>query len=202
MTRGRGHAPGGNAQSLAPGNVLGKILRINPLGRNAANGRYGIPADNPLVGKAGPAEVYAWGFRNPFRMSFDTLTGLLVVPDVGQNDIEEINLVQAGRNYGWPIKEGSFLVDTGACLTPPHGFVYQNSPGAPGALTDPFTQYDHCRPARWARAPHRGDRRLRLPRQQPAGPEGPLCVWRFLRRGEARHGPPVRGWAPAGRSRN
>ena len=144
---GPGHVPGGNAQSLSPGNVLGKILRINPLGRNSANGRYGVPADNPFVGKTGAHEIFAYGLRNPFRMSFDLVTGRLWAGDVGQNDIEEIDVVTKGGNYGWPIKEGTFLFDDGALLPPPdtgHGFVYQDSPGLPLGLSDPIAEYDHA----------------------------------------------------------
>lgn len=137
---GVGHAPEGNAQSLAPGNVLGKILRIDPLGRNAANGRYGIPSDNPFVGKPGADEIFAYGFRNPFRMSFDG-GGRLIAGDVGQNMIEEVDVVTAGANYGWHVKEGTFLFD-GAGLNAP-GFVYTDSPGLPAGLTDPIAQYDH-----------------------------------------------------------
>jgi hypothetical protein len=143
---GDGHDPGGNGQSLRAGNVLGKILRINPLGRNSANGNYGVPPANPLVGKRGADEIYAYGFRNPYRMNFDRATGNLWIGDVGQNDIEEIDIAQKGGNYGWPIKEGTFLFDDGAGLPPPdtgHGFVYldgtENRPG----LIDPIAQYDH-----------------------------------------------------------
>ena len=138
---GVGHVPGGNAQSLAPGNVLGKILRIDPLGRNAANGKYGIPADNPFVNRAGADEIFAYGFRNPFRMSFDPL-GRLIVGDVGQNQIEEVDVVSAGGNYGWRIKEGTFLFDTAGPDAP--GFVFSDSPGLPPGLVDPIAQYDHA----------------------------------------------------------
>jgi len=137
---GVGHAPEGNAQSLAPGNVLGKILRIDPLGRNAANGRYGIPPDNPFVGKPGADEIFAYGFRNPFRMSFDG-DGRLIAGEVGQNAIEEVDVVTAGANYGWRVKEGTFLFDTAGPTAP--GFVVADSPGLPAGLTDPIAQYDH-----------------------------------------------------------
>ncbi len=140
---GVGHVPGGNAQSLAPGNVLGKILRINPLARNSANGKYGVPADNPLVGKTGAGEIFAWGLRNPYRMSFDKKTGKLWVADVGQNDIEEIDIVVKGGNYGWPIKEGTFLFDNNGGGVDAHGFVYQHSPMLPAGLIDPIAEYDH-----------------------------------------------------------
>lgn len=145
---GVGHAPEGNAQSLAPGNVLGKILRIDPLGQNAANGNYGIPADNPFVGTTGADEIFAYGFRNPFRMSFDP-AGRLIVGDVGQNAIEEVDVVTAGGNYGWRIKEGTFLFDTGGPAVPGvpgsgTSFVYADSPGLPPTLVDPIAQYDRA----------------------------------------------------------
>ena len=140
---GRGHASNGNAQSLAAGNVLGKILRIDPLGRTSSNGGYGNPATNPFVGKPGADEIYARGFRNPYRMSFDSGTGKLWVGDVGQNDIEEVDVVARGFNYGWHVKEGTFLFDDGACLADSHAFVYQDSPGLPARFKDPVAEYDH-----------------------------------------------------------
>jgi glucose/arabinose dehydrogenase len=140
---GPGHVAGGNAQSLAPGNVLGKVLRINPHGHNSANGKYGIPRDNPFVGKKGADEIWALGFRNPYRFSFGPHGGLIVA-DVGQNDIEEVDRVHRGRNYGWPVKEGTFLFDMGGPTTP--GFVTANSPGSPAGLSDPVSQYDHTAP--------------------------------------------------------
>jgi glucose/arabinose dehydrogenase len=141
---GPGHVPGGNAQSLAPGNVLGKLLRIDPHGHNSANGQYGIPSDNPFVGKAGADEIWAYGFRNPYRFSFDRHHGRLIVADVGQNDIEEVDVVRRGGNYGWPVKEGTFLFDNGGLDAP--GFVTANSPGSPAGLSDPVTEYDHTAP--------------------------------------------------------
>ncbi len=138
---GVGHVPGGNAQSLARNNMLGKILRIDPLGRNSANGKYGIPRGNPFAynGK-GPAEVWAFGLRNPFRISFDSKTGALWAADVGQNEIEEVDIIEKGRNYGWPLKEGTFLFDVDSGGT---GFVYANSPDYPAGLIDPLAEYDH-----------------------------------------------------------
>jgi glucose/arabinose dehydrogenase len=141
--QGPGHVPGGNAQSLAPGNVLGKVLRIDPRGHNSANGQYGIPRRNPFVGRDGADEIWAYGFRNPYRFSFDTRSGHLVVGDVGQNDIEEVDVVNPGRNYGWPVKEGSFLFDNGGDGA---GFVTQRSPGVPAGLVDPVLEYDHTAP--------------------------------------------------------
>ena len=138
--QGDGHAPGGNGQDLSDGNVLGKILRIDPSGSNSANGNYGIPADNPFVGTQGADEIYAYGFRNPFRMSFDSATGRLVAADVGQNDIEEVDVVHRGGNYGWPVKEGSFLFDMNG---DDPGFTTAFSPGVPAGMIDPVAEYDH-----------------------------------------------------------
>ncbi len=138
--QGPGHAPGGNGQDLSEGNVLGKILRIDPTESNSANGAYGIPGDNPFVGAEGADEVFAYGFRNPFRMSFDSETGDLYAADVGQNDIEEVDLVVSGGNYGWPVKEGTFLFDMNG---DDPGFTTTDSPGAPAGLIDPIAQYDH-----------------------------------------------------------
>lgn len=138
--QGAGHPEGGNGQDLSEGNVLGKILRIDPQGSNSANGQYGIPAANPFVGQEGADEIFAYGFRNPFRMSFDSKTGDLYAADVGQNDIEEVDIVVSGGNYGWPIKEGTFLFDMNGDEA---GFTTDDSPGVPAGLIDPIAQYDH-----------------------------------------------------------
>jgi glucose/arabinose dehydrogenase len=143
---GVGHVNGGNGQSLTPGNVLGKILRIDPQGRNSANGKYGIPPDNPFANSPTiPREIYSYGHRNPYRMSFDRNTGELYVADVGQNSLEEIDYEVAGGNYGWPIKEGTFVfavnpTDTNILTS---GYVYMNSPGYPANFIDPLANYDH-----------------------------------------------------------
>lgn len=107
---GAGHGATGNGQNLS--NPLGAVLRIDPHGSNSANGQYGIPSDNPFVATAGAAgEIYAYGLRNPWRFSFDRATGALVLGDVGQGTVEEINLITAGGNYGWNLKEGQFKFD-------------------------------------------------------------------------------------------
>ena len=141
--QGPGHADGGNGQDLSPGNVLGKILRVDPQGSNSANGQYGIPADNPFVGAEAADEIFAYGFRNPFRMSFDSETGDLYAADVGQNDIEEIDVVVSGGNYGWPVKEGTFLFEMAGPGQDEPGFTTVDSPGVPAGLIDPIAQYDH-----------------------------------------------------------
>ncbi len=128
-----------NGQNLAT--PLGKILRIDPQGNNAANGQYGIPADNPFVGQAERlAEIYAYGFRNPFRCSFDRATGEFYVADVGQNAIEEVDRVVMGGNYGWSLKEGSFRFHPNDS---DRGFVSNDMSGLPNDLIDPIAEYDH-----------------------------------------------------------
>ena len=134
-----GHGANGNAQNL--GTVLGKILRIDPQGTGAANGRYGIPADNPFVGVPGAlAEIWAYGLRNPFRIGFDAARPHLYVGDVGQNDVEEVNVVLAGGNYGWRHKEGRFHFRPNG---PEAGYVSRKKPkGLPADFVDPVAQYD------------------------------------------------------------
>jgi glucose/arabinose dehydrogenase len=103
---GGGGDPGNNAQDRT--NLLGTILRIDV--DNPGNGlNYGIPDDNPFVGNTSGyrEEIYAWGLRNPWRMSFDPETGWLWAADVGQSAVEEINLIESGGNYGWRRMEGS-----------------------------------------------------------------------------------------------
>ncbi|RMD80616.1 MAG: glucose dehydrogenase [Gammaproteobacteria bacterium] len=89
-----------------PGTLLGALLRLD-VDRRAGGRPYAIPPDNPLVGRPGARpEVYAYGFRNPWRFSFDRATGELWLADVGQDAREEIDRVRPGRNYGWRIMEG------------------------------------------------------------------------------------------------
>jgi glucose/arabinose dehydrogenase len=93
---------GGNAQNVEA-NLFGKILRINVNGSP-----YSIPADNPFVGKPGKDEIYAYGFRNPFRFSFDMGgSHQLIAGDAGQVLWEEVSVVKKGGNYGWNVKEGT-----------------------------------------------------------------------------------------------
>ena len=94
---------GGNGQDVDE-NLLGSILRIDVDSREDGK-PYGIPNDNPLVGEKGLDEQFAWGFRNPWRMSFER--GNLFVCDVGQFNYEEVSIVTKGRNYGWNVREGT-----------------------------------------------------------------------------------------------
>ena len=123
----------GNGQSLDV--LLGKLLRIDP--RAVAGGPYGIPADNPFVGRAGArAEIWAYGLRNPWRFSFDRATGDLWIGDVGQGTIEEVDHLpagaRAGPNFGWNTMEAS------ACFDPPKGCDR-------AGLVLPVAEYGHDR---------------------------------------------------------
>jgi glucose/arabinose dehydrogenase len=99
--------------------LLGKILRIDVDGTGAGpHGHYGIPADNPFVGKTGDDEIWAYGMRNPWRISFDRANGNLYIGDVGQDRYEEIDKEGAGfaggRNYGWNVMEGTHCYPPGS----------------------------------------------------------------------------------------
>ena len=155
------HGEHGNGQN--PANLLGKLGRIDVDTRTGGK-PYGIPKDNPFVGRSGWApEIWALGLRNPWRFSFDRANGDLWIADVGQNAWEEVNHVKrglAGVNYGWRRYEGrhDFASDT------PHR-------GRQAARAGGRVQ-----PRR--RVQHHG--RLRLPRPQDRGPQRPLRLRRLL----------------------
>jgi glucose/arabinose dehydrogenase len=140
-----GHPEPGNGQAVDT--PLGKVLRIDP--HATATAPYGIPAGNPFANGGPPGalpEIFAYGLRNPFRFSFDADTGDLWIGNVGQNDVEEVELGATGANYGWRVKEGTFLFDPGGFQLKgarSDGFPFAQSPGAPPGLTDPVAQYDH-----------------------------------------------------------
>jgi glucose/arabinose dehydrogenase len=133
---GLGHPAQGNGQDT--GTLLGSILRLDV----DAGEPYGIPPDNPLVGTDGRDEIYAYGLRNPFRMAFDTGGDhALFVGDVGQNLREEVNIVSAGGNYGWRVREGSHCFDPSAPDTSPAQCPDQGADGVP--LRAPILEYSH-----------------------------------------------------------
>ena len=140
---GSGGDPMGLAQDL--GSAFGKILRIQPLGSNSANGRYGIPADNPYVGDGIDrtlAEIYASGLRNPQQFGWDSANGNLFVADIGQNIIEKLSLVTAGANLGWNTWEGSyrFISRSEVDLTDPRGEPWITHPVVEYGQLDPLLQ--------------------------------------------------------------
>jgi len=146
---GTGHVPdwyavneGGNGQDVTD-NLLGSILRIDVNGAQP----YAIPADNPFVGRDGLDEIYAYGFRNPWRFSFDQGgTNDLLVGDAGQDLWEEVSLVTNGGNYGWNVLEGTHCFST---ATPESSLA--NCPTVVGAghpdtgdpLIAPVIEYPH-----------------------------------------------------------
>jgi glucose/arabinose dehydrogenase len=117
--------PKGNGQN--PKTLLGNMLRVN-VEADASGKPYTIPADNPFVGNIAYApETFAYGFRNPWRYSFDP-KGRLIVADVGQDLWEEIDIVERGGNYGWNIREGAH------CFEPKENCKTEN-------LRDPVYEY-------------------------------------------------------------
>jgi glucose/arabinose dehydrogenase len=135
---------GGNGQDVT-GNLLGSVLRLDVDATGGADGDddrpYGVPSDNPLVGRAGLGEQYAWGFRNPWRFSFDRPSGRFLVADVGQNRREEVNDVVAGGNYGWNVREGGDCFSTSSPGDPPTDCPTVTSDGQ--RLRDPVISYPH-----------------------------------------------------------
>lgn len=122
---------------------LGAILRINPLGADPeTDEKYGIPSDNPTIDNAIP-ELWAFGLRHPQHFSWD-LEGKMFLLDIGQDQIEEVNLGVAGANYGWRIREGTFATAHGVETDDPLGGVYEvDIEEDTQQLTYPVAQYDH-----------------------------------------------------------
>ncbi|MEO6630235.1 MAG: PQQ-dependent sugar dehydrogenase [Mucilaginibacter sp.] len=119
------HGEFGNGQKMDV--LLGKILRIDI---NRKSG-YAVPKGNPFVGKAGVRpEIWAYGFRNPWRFSFDKATGQLFAGDVGQDLWEEVDIITKGANYGWRLMEGTH------CYNPASGCDVKG-------ITPPITEYSH-----------------------------------------------------------
>ncbi len=112
---GSGGDPLNNAQNITT--LLGKIIRID-VNNPQSPLNYGIPSDNPFVDSTNVnvrKEIFAWGLRNPWRMSFDPVTGWLWAADVGQGDWEEIDIIKNGKNYGWRCYEGTHTYNTSGC---------------------------------------------------------------------------------------
>ncbi|MFB6153252.1 MAG: sorbosone dehydrogenase family protein [Halodesulfurarchaeum sp.] len=132
-----GAVQGGNGQDVTS-NLLGSILRIDV--DDTEDGKaYAIPDSNPLVGEAGLDEHYAWGFRNPWRLSLDQ--GTLYAGDVGQGRYEEVDRVNAGGNYGWNVKEGTHCFGSNTCPDHTPKSVRGGEP-----LLDPVIEYPHKGP--------------------------------------------------------
>jgi len=136
---GSGHTAGiGNSRDLT-NNLLGKILRLDINSDDFptdSSRNYGIPASNPFVGVTGDDEIFSFALRNPYRCSFDSETGDFYIADVGQNAMEEINVVPSGssggQDFGWRLREGTIQ-------TPSNGI---GGPRPAGAI-DPVHEYGH-----------------------------------------------------------
>ncbi|WP_408958414.1 PQQ-dependent sugar dehydrogenase [Natrinema sp. 74] len=134
---------GGNGQDTEE-NLLGGILRLDVDGESEGQ-PYAIPDDNPLVDMDGHSDEYfAWGFRNPWGMSF-TSGGELLAADVGQNLIESVNYVESGGNYSWNVKEGTYCFSTETPNTPPDECPETTPDDVRGGedLRDPVLEYPH-----------------------------------------------------------
>ncbi|MFC5410212.1 PQQ-dependent sugar dehydrogenase [Larkinella bovis] len=118
----------------------GKVLRIDPRGTNSKNGKYGIPAHNPFVNdKTALGEIFCQGFRNPNRISWSP-DGKMLISDIGQAQSEELNIGIAGADYGWPEREGTFVLNHRGRMDrvyalPANDATYQ--------YTYPVVQFDH-----------------------------------------------------------
>jgi hypothetical protein len=136
-----GHPEPGNGQALDT--PLGKMLRIDP---RASGGRpYTVPSE-PLAASGALPEIFAYGLRNPFRFSFDKDNHELWIGDVGQNDVEEVDLGLRGLNYGWHAREGTFSFEPDGFQLKgarSDGFPFLDSPLSPPGPPDPVAQYDH-----------------------------------------------------------
>jgi mono/diheme cytochrome c family protein len=123
-------------------NIWGTILRIDPRGHNSSNGQYGIPPDNPFVQDKDSktrAEIYAWGFRNPHRITWSR-SGQMLACNIGGENIESVYLIVPGNDYGWPIREGRFVLNPYGDLSkvyalPSNDSIYK--------ISYPVAQYDH-----------------------------------------------------------
>ncbi len=161
---GSGGDPQGNGQNMNV--LLGKLLRIDPSGPSGGRS-YRIPPDNPFAGRSGVREeIWASGFRNPWRFSFDSPAGDLWLADVGQSTREEIDVVTKGGNYGWAVMEGGGCFRGNDCdragLIPPvfdyptsggncsvtGGFVYRGE--ALPQLRGAYVYGDYCSGRIWA----------------------------------------------------
>jgi mono/diheme cytochrome c family protein len=122
--------------------IRASVLRIDPKGNNSKNGKYGIPAINPFASDNDDktlGEVYARGFRNPNRVAW-TPEGKMLVSDIGLNSIEELNLIQAGSDYGWPQREGTFFLNNKGKMNK----VYALQPDESNFnFVYPIAQFDH-----------------------------------------------------------
>lgn len=125
-----------------PDRIWGSIIRIDPAGNNSANGKYGIPRGNPFAKSKDRdvvKEIYVYGFRNPHRISWSS-TGQILASNIGHHNIEALNMIEPGRNYGWPVREGTFVMRDYRNMRN----IFALSPDdSLDHITYPVAQYDH-----------------------------------------------------------
>jgi glucose/arabinose dehydrogenase len=139
---GSGGDPNNFAQNL--GSAFGKLFRIDPLGKNSPNGKYGIPSSNPFAKGQKPGamgEIYAYGIRNIQRLAWDPANGDLYYSEIGQNVVEEIGRIKKGDNLGWNIWEGSYKYGQRGVDT--------SSPRSDASTVYPLVEFQHA-DALWA----------------------------------------------------
>ena len=137
---GNAHDPRQHGQN--PNSILGTIIRIDPLG-GGDDAEYGIPNDNPFAdGADGLPEVWVYGLRHPQNYSWDTADGRMFILDIGQDQVEEVNIGVAGGNYGWRLREGTFATAMGIDTDDSNGGVYERDTDSSDFIY-PVAQYDH-----------------------------------------------------------
>ena len=122
--------------------IWGTVLRIDPKGKNSKNGKYGYPSSNPFVKTNNPKtikEIYAFGFRNPHRITWSK-KGDMFVSNIGHHNIEALYMVKAGSNCGWPIREGTFVIDPSQNMFNIYPLPADDSNLG---ITYPVAEYDH-----------------------------------------------------------
>lgn len=142
---GSGGDPMGMAQNL--NSILGKVLRIDPLGSNSINGEYGIPDSNPYANDGDNntlGEIYAYGVRNAQHFVWDSANGNMFLSDIGQNIVEKVTLVTSGANLGWNTWEASYRFSEGT--------INLSNPRSEAGVTYPFVEWDHTDPILQPRA--------------------------------------------------
>lgn len=143
-----GIGDGGSAESgypfLCTGNetIWSSVIRIDPKGNNSNNGKYGIPSTNPFAKSDNPnlvKEIFAYGFRNPHRIIWDQ-SGRIFIPNIGHHNIESLYLIEAGSNSGWPLREGTFVIDPSQNMW---NIYPRPADDAKNNYNYPVAEYDH-----------------------------------------------------------
>jgi len=123
-----------------PSQAWGSIFRIDPKGNNSKNGNYGIPDTNPFVGQVDKVEeIYVHGFRNPHRLTW-TKKGQKLATNIGQGKVESLYMLRPGEDYGWPIREGIWVIDSKAAINQVFTLPADD---ADWGFTYPVAMYDH-----------------------------------------------------------